>query len=207
MGEKEEPMRVRGKKSRAAKKRVAPRDFDTISKDELMRAMPRLSRVFMRYACIGVFLHLLVIAVTIGEVFLVPWWSLYLRAILVPRILLLGWVALCATCCNYVPVALLYRPGTPVKYLRTLRTVPLLALWLMLGYIDVYLLRIPSIILDATAPLWPTSGQTVEASLLRAAIDVAVVLEFYITLNVIYEQGVRRNVLYNLLIKPTQATV
>ena len=74
-------------------------------------------------------------------------------------------------------------------------------------YVDVYLLRIPSILLDATAPLRPESGQAVEPSLLRAAIDVAVVLEFYITLNVIYEQGVRRNVLYNLLIKPSQATV
>ena len=201
-------MRVRGAKSRKAKKqRVAPRDFDTISKDEVMRAMPRLSRVFMRYACISLFLHILVIAVTIGEVFLLPWWTLYLRAILVPRILLLAWVALCGTCCGYVPVALLYRPGSPVKYLRTFRPVPFLAFWLMLGYIDVYLLRIPSIILDATAPLWPESGQPVEASLLRAAIDVAVVLEFYITLNLIYEQGVRRNVLYNLLIKPTQTTV
>ena len=201
-------MRVRGgKKSRTAKKRIAPRDFDTISKDEFARAIPRLSRVFMRYACIGVFLHILVIAVTVGEVFLVPWWTLYLRAILVPRILLLAWVALCATCCNYVPVAIMYRPGTPVKYLRTLRPVPFLSFWLMLGYIDVYVLRIPSIFLDASAVLWPGSDQTLEASLLRAAIDVAVVLEFYITLNVIYEQGVRRNVLYNLLIKPAQATV
>ncbi len=195
------------KKSRKAKQRIAPRDFDTISKDEMVRATPRLSRVFMRYACIGIFMHLLVIAVTIGEVFLVPWWTLYLRAILVPRILLLAWVALCATCCGYVPVALLYRPGTPIKYLRTLRPVPCLAFWLMLGYIDVYLLRIPSILLDVTAPLWPESGQTVQMSLLRVAIDVAVVLEFYITLNIIYEQGVRRNVLYNLLIKPTQTTV
>ena len=87
-------MRVRGKKPRTAKKRIAPRDFDTISKDELVRASARLSRVFVRYACIGVFLHILVIAVTIGEVFLVPWWTLYLRANLQPRILLLAWVAL-----------------------------------------------------------------------------------------------------------------
>jgi hypothetical protein len=159
--------------------------------------------VFLRYISITIFLHLTVVAVTVVEAVYVPFWTLYLRAILLPRIFLLLWLIFCGMCCAAINVGHLYRPGRVVKYARTFRAVPALGLWLLLGYVDLYVVRYPSIIIDVTAPLWVDTGQKVEASLLRAAIDVAVVCEFYLARNVIYEQGVRRNVVFNLLRKNT----
>lgn len=192
-------------KLRPKTSRTGPRDFDNISDDEVMRAAPYMSRVFARYAFIAALLHIVVIAVTAGEFLLVPWWTLYGRAVVVLRLLLLLFVATFSCCHGVVHVAMMYGSGAEGKTLRALRPTPVLAVWLILGYIDLYLVRIPSLVLDAASGLIPDSGQSVEAGMLRAAIGLAVVFEFHLTLNLVYQQGIRRNVLYNLLMRAQQS--
>ncbi len=186
-----------------SKVRTGPRDFDSISKEEINEMGPRMSRVFARYAFIAAFLHAVVIGITVGEFLLVPWWTLYGRIIVAVRLLLLVLVAMCACCCGAgVRVASMYGSGMPGKVLRSLRPTPILALWLILGYVDLYAVRIPSIFLDAASFLIPRLGQSVQEGLLRAAIGFAMIFEFHLTLNLVYQQGVRRNVRFNLLMKP-----
>lgn len=180
---------------------TGPRDFDNISMDEIRSAAPYMSKVFSRYAFIAVVLHITVIAATVAEFLLVPWWTLYGRAVLVLRLPLLLFVAVYACCCGTVGVAMMYGSGAPGKTLRSLRPTPLLSAWLFLGYIDLYLVRIPSLFIDAASGWIPDSGQTVQAGLLRAAIGLAVIFEFHLTLNLVYQQGVRNNVRYNLLVR------
>ena len=193
----------RRNKSRA-KPKTAPRDFGNLGVDEIRAAAPYMSKVFARYVFISVVLHVVVVSSTVGEFFLVPWWTLYGRAITAVRLVLLLFVALYACCCGTVRVAKMYGSGASGKTLRALRPMPILAVWLMLGYIDLYLVRIPSIVLDSASGWIPGAGQSVEAGLLRAAIGLVAVFEFHLTLNLVYQQGVRNNVRYNLLVRPSQ---
>ena len=181
------------------------RDFDNVGSDEIVAASGYMSAAFSRYAVIAVLLHIFVLAATVAEFYLVPYWTLYGRAVLALRLPLLLFVAFYARCCGTVGVAKMYGSGAPAKTLRALRPTPLLAVWLILGYIDLYGVRIPSLFLDAASKWIPDSGQTVEAGLLRAAIGVVVVFEYHLTLNLVYQQGIRNNVRYNLLLRSQKA--
>lgn len=172
--------------------------IDNVTKQEMAKATPRLSRAFVRYASLALLLHLLVVGATVFEFIYVPLWTLYLRFLLLPRIVILFLIVIRATCCLAINVGQMYRPGSIVKYLRTLSSTPMLWLWMVLGYADLAL-RILSFFLDVSAPLWLQTGQPPVMSYLRAGIDVLVIAEFFATRNIIYEQGVRRNVVLNLL--------
>lgn len=199
--------RHRSAPPRKRKSRVTPRDFDTITRDEIEDTAPHMSRVFSRYVWISIFLHASILAVTAGEFLIVPWWTLYGRAVLAVRLLLLLCVGMYATCCGVVRVVYMYGSGLPGKTLRAMRPMPVLAMWLILGYIDLYLVRIPSIFIDAASPFIPGQGQTLQAGLLRSALGFVLIFEFHLTLNLVYQKGVRWNVLFNLLRSTPTETV
>lgn len=179
---------------------AAARDLDSVTFDEVRRAAPRMSRAFARCAAAAAVLHAAVVAATVAEFLVVPWWTLYARALTAVRLVVLACVALHAgCCCGRVPVVAMYGPGAPGKTLRALRPAPVLAAWLALGYAELYCVRIPGIAVDAAAGLIPGSGQTLEAGLLRAAVGVAVAAEFHLALHLVYQRGVRQNVAENLL--------
>lgn len=192
----------RDKSHRKSKQRSSPRDFDSVTRNEIESLAPQMSRVFARYVCISIFLHASVVAVTVGEFVIVPWWTLYGRAVVAVRLLLLVCIGLYACCCGVVRVAYMYGTGMPGKTLRAMRPVSALAVWLILGYVDLYAVRIPSIVLDLASPFIPGAGQSPQAGMLRAAIGFALVFEFHLTRNLVYQQGVRRNVYFNLLLRP-----
>ena len=184
------------------------RKLENISRKEVRQTAPWLSRVFTRYVFVAALLHVLVIGVTLFEVYLVPWWTLYFRIIVAVRLALLLWVGICTSCCCTVPVVLMYRDPIVDHKLRALRKTPSLVLWLLLGYVDYYVFRIPGIFLDAVSPLLPGSGQTVHAALLRVAIGIVVLFEFRASLHFLYTCGVVNNVDLNLrLRKPAVADV
>jgi hypothetical protein len=170
--------------------------FETIASSVIKRAAPIMSRVFIRYALTAAMLHIVVLGVTVCELILVPWWTLYVRAILLVRLACLLAVVFGACCyCvgRPVRVAEMYGTGAPNKTARALSATPLLGAWLVLGYIDVGL-RVLSVVADAVSVALPPAGQVAQAGLLRAAIGVPIVFEFHLTLNLIYQQGIRHNV-------------
>ncbi len=157
-----------------------------------------MARVFTRYVLVAAGLHTLVIAATVAEAFLVPWWTLYFRAIVAVRLVLLLWIALFTPCCTVIPVVHLYRDPAVDNRLRASRRLPALALWLALSYVDYYIFRIPALLLDIASPFIPSAGQPVNAAVARVAVDLLVIAELGAALHFVYDCGILTNVNRNL---------
>jgi hypothetical protein len=99
---------------------------------------------------------------------------------------------------------------TPVYWLRGIRIshtimlikhwkiFPPLGLWLLIGFVDLLLFRVLTILIDFIVFLALDSIGTTQ-SLLYIATDLIYVLEFYLTLNILYYIGVVNNI-YNHLV-------
>ena len=160
-----------------------------------------MARVFTRYVLVAAGLHALVIAATVAEAFLVPWWTLYFRIIVAVRLALLLWIALFVPCCSVIPVVHLYRDPAIDNRIRASRRLPALALWLVLSYADYYIFRIPALLLNIASPFIPGAGQPVNAAVTRVAVDLLVLAEFGTALHFVYDCGILSNVNHNLRAK------
>lgn len=190
------PRKKRGNK----KGRGRRRDLDDeITEHEKEGQASRMSSFLGRYVMVASLCHLLVVALTIAEAVWIPWWTLYARVIIALRALCLVWVAVYAQCLGVVPVLNMYGSGIRGKIAKSLRVMPTLAIWYILGVVDLYVCRYLMILLDIVSPLIPESEQTPVMALARVVIGILLIVEYNATLNLVYIHGVRVNVDYHLV--------
>lgn len=187
--------RPQRKKKRRQRKKV----LDDFTKKEVLAATPYLSFIFSKYAFLGVFVGVFVIAFTVGEIVLVPYFTLYFRAVGALRTLLLLCIALRARLVRDYQIVYMSGNGNSAKHIRALRRAPLLWLWYALSSLDLWLARLPPIFLDAYSIWNPVPGQLPAAGMLRVALDLVVAFELLWTRNIVITQGLRRNVIYNFV--------
>jgi len=173
---------------------------DDVTKEVAASAFRPLARTFMRYVTIALILGLLVVAATVAQMVLAPWWTLYLRAIAFVRVLFLTLLLFGMCVCRPVHVLQLYGTGEASQSLVALRPVPLLAFWRILGYADLFVGRILPILMDllslATHQQLPPSR-----ALLRIGVSVVVLVEYFVEVWLVHELGIWANVKKRLLLK------
>ncbi len=173
------------------------RDLDTISSQEKNQKSRRLQTIFKRYVILALSFHLSVTALTL--VYLNAWWKsgytvvLFVRGLVVVRILLLFRVL-----SIQINVLSIFGVNNYYKIIRHFKGHPSLGLWLLIGFVDLYLVRsiVPWINLSHFLFKGPVHTIQFPAYFL---LDSLYLLDFYVTLYWIYYAGVRRNITANLL--------
>ncbi len=168
---------------------------------QVTRARGRLRRVFFRYVWLAAFVHLAAIAL-VGFYIAFWWragyvWILYLRFPTAVRAALLA-----ATPCVGAEVLRLHGVGRYYKILRQFSRHPTLGPWLLIGFVDLYLIRYPIVLWNILRFVLRDAAVTAQFGA-YLALDLLFVAEFYVTLGLVYYLGIRRNVRENLLRKAT----
>jgi len=160
---------------------------------------PAMTAIFVRYVFYASLLHLAFVVTTAVQFTVTPRYTLWFRAVLVFRLLLLWSVVLrvcCGCCClcrlRVVAVDELNGVGAFWKIPRTFSAYPTLNVWFLLGAVELFLLRIPAVVIDALSPL---NGADVRDAATWVTVDVFLVFEFYAAVHLIYFIGVRKAVL------------
>lgn len=175
------------------------RNIDSITEQEIRRKHRGLKNVFKGWLF---FSFLLQIGLMIFNYWLIITskhtsfsWTLYLRF---PNILraILGLYILAfidVSVIKIVGVGKYYKILRHFSYYRTL------GLWLLIGFVDLYVLRYPIFLVDLTILIFNESMTF--WLILYIVLDVLFLIEFYVSIYVVYYIGVWRNIKENLLVK------
>ena len=153
--------------------------------------------VFKRYVFLVLIIHFILLLVT--SLFIVTWWKsgyvviLFFRAIALLRFLLLLLVL-----CISIEVETIIGVQQYYKRLRHFMRYPSLGLWLLLGFFDLYVLRVTILVVDIIF-FFVTNKYISIQFLSYITLDLAYIAEFHVTLYILYNFGVVRNVRMNLL--------
>ena len=175
---------------------VSPDDVDI---HRLRQTGPRVRRTFLNNLIAALVLSFAVIAITSLQV--VAWGGdtllgFRILAVIRSAMLLVLTVSTC-TCVN-VKVHQLYGTGESYQSFVALRALPLLLLWHLIGYFDLYIGRILPLILDFFR-VATQSGIPVEVTLTRISIDVLVIIIYFIEVYLVEARGIRLNLRTNVL--------
>ena len=159
-----------------------------------------LRRTFRFWAWWAVLVHALLAALTVA--YAVVWWHtgyvgvLFARALVLVRLVLLLRVIAIS-----VRVVRLVGVGRYYKIVRHLWRHPSLAWWWVVGFVDLYTVRVLVPIVNIVHfTVFAVPGH--DSALQFAAyllLDVLFVAEFYVTLHFVYYRGIRQNIRKNLI--------
>ncbi len=174
------------------------RNLDSIEGLTKRNKQQLLRRIFKKHVAITLSLHIILTIITILYIFI--WWdsgyilTLFLRALLLARIGLL----LHILTKRKINILKIYGTGDYYKIIRHVKYYPSLGIWLLIGFIDIYLLRWSILFIDLIHFLFNGPITTLQFSAF-ILLDLLYILEFYLTVHILYYRGIRRNVQYNLL--------
>ncbi len=163
------------------------RSLDEVPRAEVDCNRRRLQRAFKRYVLVALAAHAALAALTVA--YIAVWHRtgyvavLYARALIVVRIVLLLRVLAID-----IDVVLLVGVRRYYKVVRHFAVHPALALWLWVGFVDLFALRYKALLIDLVHfTLSGTAGTSQFAAYLL--LDVLYIVEFHFTFYVVYWAG------------------
>ena len=175
-------------------------DPDTVSPGDIAARQGALVRSFMNHVLIALILGLIVMTVTIVQVVVDPWWTLWFRVFAAIRVVLLT-TTLFMTCCKrrHIHIIRLYGTGEHSQALIALSPFPTLWAWRIIGYFDIYLGRILPLVINIVAAFQPELNIPVHVFLIRIAVDFATTIEYTLVVWLVHNRGIWANVVSKLL--------
>ncbi len=175
------------------------RHIDCIDNQEIKRKNPILKRVFKIYIILALLSHVFVFGVTIT--YIIIWWKvgyieiLFARFLIIFRIFLLIRVLMIS---NHINIFKIIGVGKYYKIIRHFSYYPSLGMWLLIGFIDLYLIRweIPFINILHFIIKGPLNTLQFPLYLI---LDSLYLMDFYITIYIVYYVGIQNNITKNLL--------
>ena len=156
------------------------------------------SRTFTRNLGAALFLSFVTVGITVLQIFAWGWdYLLGFRIFAVIRAALLLVLTTSSCMCVTVKVHQLWGTGEPYQSFTALRALPLLLIWHLLGYIDLYIGRILPLILEFFRI--PTTDDPIEVTLSRVGIDILLILIYFMEFYFVEARGIRINLTRNVL--------
>lgn len=174
-------------------------NLDNLSTQEIKRLKPKLRATFKLYTALALLSHLIVTGLTVA--YIAIWWEtgyvgvLFARILVIPRIILLLRVLTIR-----IDVIAIMGVGKYYKIMRYFSHHPALGAWLLIGFVDLYLIRwkIPFLNLLHFTIKGPVDTFQFPAYLI---LDLLYFIDFYVTVYIVYYVAVRRNIARHLRLK------
>ena len=176
------------------------RNVDCISNSEINQKKKILKRVFRFYIIFALLSHIFVFGFTIT--YIIIFWKigyvaiLFFRFLIIFRILLLFRVLIIS---NHIDIILIMGVGKYYKIIRHFSYYPSLGLWLLIGFIDLYLIRWEILFINIFHFVIKGPLNTLQFPL-YLILDSLYLIDFYITIYIVYYVGIRSNIKKNLLL-------
>jgi hypothetical protein len=177
-------------------------NLDSPPRSDVARKYKRMFRTFFVCAVVALLFGLGVIVITVLQVVFEPvWWTLYLRSLAFVRTLILFFMVLRMLCCQSIRIVDLYGSGEASQAGVAVRPVFSLWAWRALGPVDEYVGRYLPLVFDVGVLIARPDMPAVHA-LVRLAVGVLVLFEYYIAVWLIHKRGIWDNVEHNALRRP-----
>lgn len=172
--------------------------LDEVPVEDVRRQFVHMFRTFFACVVVALVFGLAVAAVTVLQVMFEPlWWTLYLRFFAFLRTAILVFMVLRMCMCISVSVVHMYGTGAPGQATVAVSIMPTLWTWRVLGPLDLVVGRVVPLIADgvslATHPELPVAH-----ALIRMAIGVGLIIEYYTSLWIVHRRGIWDNVAIKL---------
>lgn len=177
------------------------RNLDSIDKREVANSLKKLKRVFKGYA-FAVFLIELIISIY-NYILIIMWldtsfyWTLFLHFPNLVRCILLLYII------SFININVIKIMGVN-KYYKIIRHFSYynsLWLWILIGFLDNYVLRYTIAIIDISYFLLISHRVEYTQFLMYLILDILLIIEFRVSIDFIYYKGIWNNVEKNLLTK------
>jgi hypothetical protein len=168
--------------------------LDDVPVEDIRRQSVPMFRTFFACVVVALVFGLAVAAATVLQVVFEPlWWTLYLRAIAFLRTAILVFMVLRMCMCASVSVVHMYGTGGAGQATVAVSIMPTLWTWRILGPLDLVVGRLVPLVADgvslATHPDLPVAH-----ALIRMAIGVGLIIEYYTSLWLVHKRGIWNNV-------------
>lgn len=165
-----------------------------ITDTDLRLKGPHAVRVYLARHFFALLTGIVLVAVTLVTLITAPYWTLYLRAILLARVSLSAMNMLSVCVLGGFPLMELYRAGEDCSSLAATSSSNLLYMWRVLNLLEIFVIQPISVIGNIASLLAPPP----EPALARLALDIAWIVEARLSTLLIFELGIRRNVYDNI---------
>ncbi len=188
------------------KKRKTLRDLDHINTTELNERKNILQRYFKKRVFFALLFHIFILIATLTYIYFLLE-STFIRVVFISvlnvfRIFLLIYILMK----REILIVYIYGVDNYYKILRHVSFYPSLGLWLLIGFIDFYIIRLKIPIIDFLYFfLWRRNDWRI--FLIYLSLDLFYIFDFYFTLHIVYYKGIRQNVKRNLLSRRRKNTI
>ena len=188
------------------KKRKPLRSLDHINTTELNERKNILQRYFKKRVFFALLFHIFILIATLTYIYFLLE-STFIRVVFISvlnvfRIFLLIYILMK----REILIVYIYGVDNYYKILRHVSFYPSLGLWLLIGFIDFYIIRLKIPIIDFLYFfLWRRNDWRI--FLIYLSLDLFYIFDFYFTLHIVYYKGIRQNVKRNLLSRRRKNTI